>query len=269
MITSSRSGPLECDYNLHKSNSTYFSDFDVGRLQLLVALCGHGINVTRKELITEMPGEKKAGFVTALGGVAVNFRREIKPFEKFEVWTRVLAWDRKWIYLVGHFVKPGSVKVGGYTLQPWKRRKAHDKDGEGEANGAATPVIFASAIAKYVFKKGRLTIPPERVLRASQLLPPKPADHETPPVSSTPNLEGTSVDGANAVVASAVEKLNPDSAEEILAASMSPKDGGDVWDWQRVEEERLRGMKIAELYNGLDALNGRFTGEGEVVLGSY
>ena len=216
-----------------------------------------------------MPEDRKSGLITALGGVAVNFRKEIKPFEKFEVWTRILAWDRKWLYLVGHFVKPGSVRVEGYTLQPWKKGKGGSKiDGE-KAEGAAKPVIFASAIAKYVFKKGRLTIPPERVLRASQLLPPMPVNHESPPVSETPNLEGTAVEGAAAVVASAAAEVTPSNAEEILAASMTAKGGGDTWDWQKVEEERLRGMKIAELYNGLDALNGSITGEGEVVLGSY
>ena len=44
---------------------------------------------------------------------------------------------------------------------------------------------------------------------------------------------------------------------------MKPKEGGDV------EEERVRGMQIAELYNGLDKLNGAFPGNGEVILGSY
>ena len=87
VITSSRSPFLECDYNLHKSNSTYFSDFDVGRLELLVSLCGYGIDQTRKELAKE----SKDGFATMLGGVSCNFKREIKPFQAFEVWTRILC----------------------------------------------------------------------------------------------------------------------------------------------------------------------------------
>ena len=43
----------------------------------------------------------------------------------------------------------------------------------------------------------------------------------------------------------------------------------DDWTWERVEEERKRGMRIAELYRGLDALNGEFTGERVPVLGQY
>ncbi|KAG8526356.1 uncharacterized protein KY384_000349 [Bacidia gigantensis] len=270
LITSSRSSPYECDYNLHKSNSTYFSDFDLGRLGLLVSLCGKGIDITRTQLREEMPNDT-SGFMTALGGVAVNFRREIKPFEKFEVWTRILTWDRKWIYVIGHFVKPGSVKPRRYVLQPWKNSKSEPEDHEvagadKKVNVNSKPLIFATAISKYVWKKGRLTIPPERILRASQLLPPKAEDHETPPTSSTPQPEGNSVDAANSTSISLAEKVTPDNASEVLAASLAPKPDSSTWSWQRIEDERLRGMKIAEMYGGLEQLNGEFKGEDGIAL---
>ena len=269
IITSSRSPFLECDYNLHKSNSTYFSDFDVGRLELLVSLCGHGIDQTRKELAKE----SKEGFATMLGGVSCNFKREIKPFQAFEVWTRILCWNHKWIYVIGHFVKKGAVKPKSYTLQPWKKSKVKDAEGTKAAinNDGATsgphPAIFASAIAKYVFKKGRLTIPPERILRASQLLPPKPADHETPPMTMTPNPETNSL---NATAASIVETLTSDNAGEIMAASLTAGlDESKEWTWERVEKERKRGMRIAELYEGLEALSEEFSSQNVSVLGRY
>ncbi|KAL9097641.1 MAG: hypothetical protein Q9163_006331 [Psora crenata] len=283
MITSTRASPLECDYNFHKSNSTYLSDLDVGRLHLLVSLMGHGIDITRQELAKEMPQEK-GGFYMALGGVACNFRREIKPFEAFEIWTRVLAWDHKWVFVIGHFVKPGTVKPGRYIYQPWKKKttmttstKRDDKAGaermvdcnNGGKAGGPHPAILASAIAKYVFKKGRLTIPPERVLRASQLLPPKPADLETPPISETPVMDGSSIGGASIAAASAAEKLTPDNAGDILASALTPNVDASVWDWQRVEDERVKGMRIAELHKGLDALNELFAGEDAAVLGRY
>ena len=266
MITSSRSGFLECDYNLHKSNSTYFSDFDVGRLDLMISLGTHGVEKTRKELAGD-----KGSFTCRLGGVSINFKREIKPYEAFELWTRVLSWDDKWMYVIGHFVKKGVVKPKSYTLQPWKKVKEVD----GHANGANTtnenpgahPAIYASGISKYVFKKGRLTIPPERVFRASGLLPPKPADHETPPMSETPNPEVTSNDAA---VTSVAASLTPDNAGEVMAASLTAKDAdSDDWTWERVEEERKRGLKIAELYHSLDLLGEEFTGDGRPVLGRY
>ena len=271
MIISSRSGILECDYNIHKSNSTYFSDFDIGRLELLVNLFTPGTERTRKELAKE--GSESFGIM--LGGVSCNFRKEIKPYESFEVWTRVLCWDRKWVYIIGHFVKKGAVTPKSYTLQPW-RNVVVKKDGSAVSSGYAVngndvkaaphPAIFASCISKYVFKKGRLTIPPERVLRNSELLPPKPADHEIPPVSITPNPEATSFD---VTAASMAEKLTADNAGEVMAASLTAKAGSDFWDWERVEKERQRGMKIATLYNGLEALNDEFTADERPVLGCY
>ncbi|KAK4693898.1 hypothetical protein P7C71_g3585, partial [Lecanoromycetidae sp. Uapishka_2] len=271
MITSSRSGLLECDYNMHKSNSTYFSDFDVARLEILVSLCGSGIEQTRKELAKEMG--TKEGFGIMLGGVNCNFRREIKPYEGFEMWTRLLSWDQKWFYGITHFVKKGAVKPEGYTLQPWRKTMAKKGSGSEEksANGVATtsgphPAIFASGIAKYVFKKGRLTIPPERVFRAAGLLPPRPNDIDSPPISLTPNPEGMSVDVAAASVA---ESLSPENAGEVMAASLTAKDDDGEWTWEKIEAERIRGLKIAHMFNGLDALNEEFMYEGKPVLGRY
>lgn len=281
LITSSRSGFLECDYNLHKSNSTYFSDFDVGRLELLVSLCTHGIEETRKELALEEKegrGEGAMGkgrFEIRLGGVSCQFRKEIKPYEKFEVWTRVLCWDRKWLYVICHFVKPGVASPKSYTLQPWRKgrqQKDHKVESNGGANGNATPsahpAIFATGIAKYVFKKGRLTIPPERVLRASELLPPKPADHETPPATSTPNPESTS---NTATAVSIADQITPGNAEDVVVASLEAnvKSDNEEWTWEKVEEERKRGMKIAEMWGALEGLNGEFAGDGGVVLGRF
>ena len=273
MITSSRSGFLECDYNLHKSNSTYFSDFDVGRLELLVSLGTHGIEKVRKELAKD--GDTTP-FAIILGGVSCNFRREIKPYEGFEVWTRVLSWDQKWIYVISHFVKKGAVKPRGYLLQPWRKVKEGRRgsvkeedaaiDEEKKRSAAPHPAIFATGISKYVWKKGRLTIPPERLLRASELLPPKPADHETPPISMTPDITATA--SMDTTATSVAATLTPDNAGEVMAASLNAKGHpSDEWTWERVEEERERGMRIAEMYNGLDMLNEVFKGEEETVLG--
>lgn len=265
MIINSRSGFLECDYNLHKSNSTYFSDFDVGRLQLLVSLCTHGLEKTRQELAKDA----KAPFSIVLGGVSCNFRREIKPYEGFEIWTRILCWDQKWLYVISHFVKKGAVKPRKYTLQPWRKTPVMKED-EAHAQGDRTkagphPAIFASGIAKYVFKKGHLTVPPERVLRNSELLPPVPAEHKIPPVSMIPTPDGISLDSA---ATSAAQNLLSNTPDEVLAASLSAN-AEDSWDWSKVEDERQRGMKIASLYNRLHGLHDEFTADGRPILGRY
>lgn len=112
-------------------------------------------------------------------------------------------------------MKKGAVKPNAYTLQPWRKGKTPRTESNGHtgvnegANAGSHPAIFASGIAKYVLKKGRLTIPSERMLRASELLPPKPANHETPPVSMTPDQEATSVYPA---AASVTNNLKPEQS---------------------------------------------------------
>ena len=232
-----------------------------------MALCQHGVEKIRKELAKE--GNESFGI--RLGGISCNFRKEIKPYEAFEIWTRVLTWDDKWFYVIGHFVKKGAVKPKSYTLQPWK--KVEDKPSHTHiANGHTVktgphPAIFSSFISKYVVKKGRRTIPPERVLRASELLPSKPADHETPPISMTPIPEGDTI---NATAVSVGAKLTPDNAGEVLAVSLTANESeNDEWTWDRVEKERQRGMRIAELFHGLEMLNEEFTADERPVLGIY
>ncbi|KAL8791241.1 MAG: hypothetical protein Q9213_000198 [Squamulea squamosa] len=289
LILTSRATPLEIDYNLHKSNSTYFADFDIGRLHLMMCLCRAGIVKTGHDL-WERDGHKGPKRLRIMmGGVHINFRKEIKPAEAYEIWTRVLGWDRKWIYTVTHFVKKGAVKPKGWLLQPWRnsdRRQTQQASETNTSNGdpgskgieeekitGVHPAIFATGIAKYVAKRGRLTIPPELILQNSGLLPPKPKDHETPPVSETPAMpvEGDALPTAGA----AKQDITSDDAEEAIDKALNDKKavghgGGDDddWTWDRMERERLKGTKIAEAWNVTEQLNEVFEGN-EVVLGRY
>ena len=242
-------------------------------MNAVARLCVKGMAKTKEDMAKE---GRKGGIVIMLGGVSCNFKREIKPFEGFEIWTRVLSWDRKWIYIISHFVKKGAVKPKGYTLQPWKKVKArkqekavgkesngHDTNGSGVK--AVHPAIFASGIAKYVFKQGRLTIPPERILRDSGLLPAKPPEHETPPVTASPPSE----EASGVLVPESVQDTAMGKAEDLLDSSLAASVGDDTWYWDRVEQERVRGMKVADLFNDTEALNDEFTAENTPALGRY
>lgn len=126
------------------------------------------------------------------------------------------------------------------------------------------PAIFASAIAKYVFKHGRLTITPEKILQNSNLLPPKPVNNSPPNSSSSSNVAVTDI-----------PTMSIKTADEIIEASLTAdasstgehNNAEDVWDWDRIQTERMRGMKIAELYAGLETLNEEFSYEGKPLLG--
>lgn len=154
LVTTHRNPPIDCDYNLHKSNSTFFSDLDINRAQLLLRLFG---GFPRWKPTSDGVGknEKERSLNIALGGVSCVFKREIKPFQRFEIWSRVLAWDEKWLYIVSYFVLPGTGKAALKSLHDGAK-----KGKEFDPNNA----ILASSLSRYVFKDGRITIRPEDAL---------------------------------------------------------------------------------------------------------
>lgn len=93
--------------------------------------------------------------------------------------------------------------------------------------------IYATSISKYVVKNGRITVPPEIALERSDLLPPRS--------QSTDKENGT----ANGVVPTAEDSgdLSPFTRDEL------------EWTWEGVEAERLRTLKFAEMFAGLDGLH--------------
>ena len=264
IITSSRSPILECDYNFHKSNSTYFTDLDISRGHLLTCLLGNGINEARLSS-RGTDGARRGSFGFFLGGVTCHFRREIKPYEAFEVWTRVLSWDEKWLYLVSHIVKAGSLKPRSYILQPWQNGAASQDDlPKGDSHGPH-PVIFACSLARYVFKRGRLVITPETILRAANLLPSK---LQSP---SSSNIDPAPEENSSKVLTSrhATQHLCRVGVDSTIDAALDPNCRDDSWDWKRVDTERVRGMQIAKLMAGLNDLHQEFTAERQPALGRY
>lgn len=106
-------------------------------------------------------------FTMILGGTTCTWRKEIKPYQSYELWTRVLSWDEKWLYVVTHFVRAGAFSPEEYVMQPHKRGKRGSNKKEVDRPKA----VFASSVARYVFKNNRKTISPEEVLRDVGLLP--------------------------------------------------------------------------------------------------
>lgn len=98
-----------------------------------------------------------------LGAVHTSFHREIKPYQSYEVISRILAWDQKWIFVVSYFVKPGKAigNVAGESLLNQQDEKADAVVNKGTGVGAG---IFATAVSRYVLKKGRVTVPPEMLI---------------------------------------------------------------------------------------------------------
>ncbi|KAH8693934.1 hypothetical protein BGW36DRAFT_384000 [Talaromyces proteolyticus] len=167
LITFCSTPLLDCDYNLHKSNSTFFSDVDINRTQLMCSLFKHVIS--KSWLISK----RNKPLLMALGGTSCIFKREIKPLQKFEIWSRVLAWDEKWVYVVSYFVRAGTKK---------KSKKSVSENGKAaeqpDDNG-----VLASCIARYVFKDGRITVKPKLALQDCGLIPEESDENNSGPWS--------------------------------------------------------------------------------------
>ena len=72
MITSSFNTPYDCDYNLHKSNSTYFADLDVARAHYVGSVIRTGLQRLNAGDEEGLPAEVRAvkgKYYVALGAI--------------------------------------------------------------------------------------------------------------------------------------------------------------------------------------------------------
>lgn len=182
---------MEIDFNMHKTNSSYFADMDIARAHLVCTLFSEGIAYMRGGT-GAITNSKQPMFGLALGAATCSFKKEVKPYEKYEMWSKVLAWDEKWIYIVTHFVRKDAAKPRSYTLYP----QQNDRKSVG---GGASPLVsddappekqlFATALSKCVFKSGRKTVAPEMMLQMSGLLPVPPTPGAADEKRSASELE--------------------------------------------------------------------------------
>lgn len=148
VVTESHSPVMEIDFNLHKSNSTYFSDLDIARAHLTCTLFSRGIEAARFAAYDHIIGGGNKPFGALLGGASCAFKHEIKPYQRYLMWSRVLCWNEKWFWIVTWFVE------------------ANEKGSQD-----AEKKVFATGLSKCVFKKGRKTVKPEIIMKLSGLLP--------------------------------------------------------------------------------------------------
>jgi hypothetical protein len=232
---------------------------------------------------------KPGNLLIALGGNSCHYHREIPPYQRFEIWSRVLCWDRKWIYIVSHFVEAGAFKPKAYILQPWrnknvviKEEQTSKKELTEEEKLMIRRKIYATSISKYVVKKGRLTIPPELVLLRSEMLPARPpgapstfftgSNDGTPPPSNpasrdSPSSSSNGKTGDKASGSSEGSEKTLDLLEESLFPSEGS--GADDWTWEKVESIRQRGLKLCQMFDGLDGLRDMFDPGEEGAMGRF
>ncbi|KAG9250818.1 uncharacterized protein F5Z01DRAFT_340805 [Emericellopsis atlantica] len=241
-VSTTRSPLMEIDFNLHKSNSTFFTDLDVSRAYLSGVLLGplflHGIDGQRCNMI--------------VGNVACSFRREIKPYRPYETWTRIASWDEKWIYMVTHFVEKRTDRPARCALLPETKTVLDEKPTVSEGQ-KGDRIVFASAVTQFVCKKGRMTVPPARALAECGLIQVEKQRDEGLDLDSLRNdpslMPQSRVSSAGRSKGSPAEDLN----------SYLPRD---------LEMVRAINMPVVRLIEGWDRVHALFC-EDEGVLGLH
>lgn len=121
--------PQDIDVYGHMNNGRYLTLMDMGRWN-------HSLRTGLFRLFM------RNGWMPVLGAAAVEFRRELKAFQRCELTTRYLGWDAKWIY-IEHRLERGDA-------------------------------VHARALVRAVVKKGRQTISCDELLAAMGHSAPSP-----------------------------------------------------------------------------------------------
>ncbi|MDB5864873.1 MAG: thioesterase [Betaproteobacteria bacterium] len=88
--------PSDCDVNLHMNNGRYLSFMDLGRVHLVAQ-----IGLLRLVV--------KNRWKPVLAAAEINFIRSLAPLQKFELVTRVITWDEKYVYMEQLFESRGEL----------------------------------------------------------------------------------------------------------------------------------------------------------------
>lgn len=94
--------PNDCDINLHLNNGRYLSFMDLGRLHLTVQA---GL----------MPHARRNRWMPVLAAAEITFIRSLAPFDRFELVTRIVTWDEKYVYLEQIFERDGKLCAHAYV----------------------------------------------------------------------------------------------------------------------------------------------------------
>ncbi|MET0497473.1 MAG: thioesterase family protein [Steroidobacteraceae bacterium] len=88
--------PNDLDLNFHVNNGRYLTLADIGRLHWFV----------RIDLFKTAVRHKAFPIV---GDAIAKFRRDLKVFQRFEIHSRLVAWDSKWGFVEHRFVRHNRV----------------------------------------------------------------------------------------------------------------------------------------------------------------
>lgn len=92
----------DLDLNRHMNNGRYLTLMDLGRLDLMARMGVLGIF-------------KKRGWMPVVAAQTISFKRSLDFFERYELSSRILCWDERFLYLEQVFTKANG-KVAARAL---------------------------------------------------------------------------------------------------------------------------------------------------------
>lgn len=95
-ILKMRVWPTDLDPLMHMNNGVYLSLLDLGRIDLMLR-SGAFFKINRQ------------GIYPVVASEAIRFRRSLTPLQKFEIHTRIAAWDDRYFYLRQDFKVKGEI----------------------------------------------------------------------------------------------------------------------------------------------------------------
>ena len=88
--------PTDCDINFHMNNGRYLSFMDLGRVHMTAQIGLLAIIAKRR-------------WMPVLAAAEINFIRQLAPFQKFDLVTRLVTWDDKYAYMEQRFESGGTL----------------------------------------------------------------------------------------------------------------------------------------------------------------
>ncbi|KAH7111156.1 hypothetical protein B0J13DRAFT_462050 [Dactylonectria estremocensis] len=233
-IVDARPALSECDFNLHKSNSTYFTDLDIAR--------SHLSGILFAPIFFGSTPLGRCNLV--VGAVSCVFRKEIKPWQPYEFLTKVVSWYEKWAYMVTHFVPQGTSQPQCYMSEA-SQHACSPSYSHMAPEAELGNLVLASAITRMVFEKGRVTVPPADALKAYRLCPETAQEPDTPiPPEYAPSKPSFSCALAG-------------TGSQSPALSANDKN----LTYDQMESRREAALPNVQLQNGWDAVHNLFQTE--------
>jgi hypothetical protein len=195
----SRSPLLEIDISMTKSTASFITDAGVARGHVLERLIGlDTIGKPPPRLVSagrgashEAPAQKLLASEMAkcrddtqanvpplswsVAGVHATFYREIKPYQRYEVWTRVLAWDDEQLYIASWFVRSGTFE--GATKHVALMGEHGGQNEEVFGSVEARESVIAVVVSRTAIRSGSTVVRPVDIWSHRWLMGPDVEQH--------------------------------------------------------------------------------------------